>query len=163
MTVTTEINGTVVTRVIPVRMTLAEFLRDELRLTGTKVSCDLQVCGACSVLVDDRPVSSCTALAADIDGRRVTTVEGLSEAGELHPLQEAFVDAFALQCGFCTPGFLVMASALLARNPEPTEDDVKDYLDGNICRCTGYRPIVDAVLAAAAEMRRRRTQEAANA
>jgi aerobic-type carbon monoxide dehydrogenase small subunit (CoxS/CutS family) len=151
--VVTEVNGIVVRRTVENRQTLVGFLRDGLGLTGTKVSCDLQVCGVCSVLVDDQPVSSCTYLAADIDGRRVRTVEGLSGGERLSPLQQSFVDHFALQCGFCTPGFLMMATALLERNPDPTEEEVIDYLEGNICRCTGYRTIVDAVLEAAARMR----------
>jgi len=151
--VTAEVNGVEVTRSVSPRHTLAQFLRDDLGLTGTKVSCELQVCGACSVLVDGAPVSACTYLAADIDGRTVETVEGLAAGGELHPLQRSFVDNFALQCGFCTPGFLMMAKSLLDRNPDPTEAEVREYLDGNICRCTGYRPIVEAVLEAAREMR----------
>lgn len=152
--VVSEVNGVSVRRTVENRHMLAAFLRDELGLTGTKVSCDLQVCGVCSVLVDDRPVSACTYLAADINGRRVRTVEGLSEGERLSVLQQSFVDNFALQCGFCTPGFLVMAAALLERNPDPTEQEVLEYLEGNICRCTGYRTIVDAVLDAAARMRR---------
>jgi aerobic-type carbon monoxide dehydrogenase small subunit (CoxS/CutS family) len=151
--VTAEINGIEITRSVSPRHTLAQFLRDDLGLTGTKVSCELQVCGACSVLVDGAPVSACTYLAADIDGRTVQTVEGLATGGELHPLQRSFVDNFALQCGFCTPGFLMMAKSLLDRNPDPTEEEVREYLDGNICRCTGYRPIVEAVLEAARDMR----------
>jgi aerobic-type carbon monoxide dehydrogenase small subunit (CoxS/CutS family) len=151
--VVTEVNGVAVRRTVENRQTLAAFLRDGLGLTGTKVSCDLQVCGACSVLVDNQPVSACTYLAADIDGRRVYTVEGLSEGERLSDLQQSFVDNFALQCGFCTPGFLIMATALLERNPDPTEEEVIEYLEGNICRCTGYRTIVNAVLDAAARMR----------
>jgi aerobic-type carbon monoxide dehydrogenase small subunit (CoxS/CutS family) len=152
--VTVEINGVSVTDAVLTRITLAQFLRDNRGLTGTKVSCEMQVCGACSVLVDGEPVSACTYLAADVDGRRVETVEGLATHGKLHPLQQSFVDNFALQCGFCTPGFLMMAKALLDRNPDPTEEDVKEFLDGNICRCTGYEPIVGAVLDAARRIRR---------
>jgi aerobic-type carbon monoxide dehydrogenase small subunit (CoxS/CutS family) len=151
--ITARVNGVQVSRAVPSRTMLSSFLRDDLALTGTKVSCDLQVCGACSVLVDGRPVSSCTYLAADIDGREVQTVEGLADGAELHPLQAAFVDNFALQCGFCTPGFLMMAKSLLDRNDDPTEEEVKDYLEGNLCRCTGYEPIVHAVLDAARRMR----------
>lgn len=143
------INASRVTADVAPRMTLAEFLRDELGLYGTKVSCELQVCGVCTVLIDDLPVSACTFLAADIDGRRVTTIEGLAESGRLHPVQQAFVDEFAMQCGFCTPGFVMMAVALLQERRDPTREEVEQYLDGNICRCTGYRPIVDAVLRAA--------------
>ena len=153
ITITARVNGVELTRSVSTRSTLAQFLRNDLGLTGTKVSCELQVCGVCSVLVDGAPVSACTYLAADIDGRDVETVEGLSEGNTLHPLQESFVDNFALQCGFCTPGFLMMSKSLLARNPNPTEEEVLEHLDGNICRCTGYRTIVEAVLAAAARMR----------
>jgi aerobic-type carbon monoxide dehydrogenase small subunit (CoxS/CutS family) len=147
--VTATINGVHVTRHIANRTMLVDFLRMDLGLTGTKASCELQVCGACSVLVDGKPVSSCTYLAADIDGRSVETVEGLATDGVLHPLQQCFVDAFALQCGFCTPGYLMMAKALLDQTPHPTAEQVERQLDGNICRCTGYRPILQAVLAAA--------------
>ena len=148
--ITVTVNGSRASRVLPVRMTLAQLLRDELGLTGTKVSCDLQACGACSVLVDGEPVSSCTFLAADADGRQVQTVEGLAGPGGLSDLQDAFMDNFALQCGFCTPGFLMMATALLAENPDPSRDEVAEYLEGNICRCTGYQPIIEAVLEVAA-------------
>jgi aerobic-type carbon monoxide dehydrogenase small subunit (CoxS/CutS family) len=151
--IATTVNGAAYSGWVPNRRTLAQFLRDDLGLTGTKVSCELQVCGVCTVLVDGEPVSSCTYLAADVDGRRVETVEGLASGDHLHPLQRAFVENFALQCGFCTPGFLMMAKALLERNPDPSEEEIRDYLDGNICRCTGYRPIVAAVRAAAEEMR----------
>jgi len=131
------------------RETLADVLRDRLGLTGTKVSCDAQVCGACTVLVDGRTVSACTFLAVDADGGAVRTVEGLARDGVLTPLQQAFIDEAAFQCGFCTPGMLMAATALLEENPHPTEDEVKEGLDGNLCRCTGYAPIVAAVLRAA--------------
>jgi aerobic-type carbon monoxide dehydrogenase small subunit (CoxS/CutS family) len=149
VTVHADVNGVAVSEAVETRLTLAQFLRERLGLTGTKLSCEMQVCGVCSVLVDGEPVSACTYLAADVDGRRVETVEGLARAGALDPLQQSFVENFALQCGFCTPGFLMMATALLRRNPDPTEEDVKEYLDGNICRCTGYASIVEAVLDAA--------------
>jgi carbon-monoxide dehydrogenase small subunit len=131
--------------------TLADVLRTRLALTGTKVSCDAQVCGTCTVLLDGRAVSSCTLLAADADGRSVASVEGLADphAGTLSRLQRAFIDHAAFQCGYCTPGFLMSATALLAENPHPTRQQVIDYLEGNICRCTGYQAIVDAVLDAA--------------
>lgn len=131
--------------------TLAEVLRDRLALTAVKVSCDAQVCGTCTVLVDGRPVSSCTLLAADADGRQVTSVEGLAdpESGALSRVQQAFVERAAFQCGYCTPGFLLSATALLSEIPHPTREQVVDYLDGNICRCTGYEAIIDAVLDAA--------------
>jgi aerobic-type carbon monoxide dehydrogenase small subunit (CoxS/CutS family) len=134
-------------------MILAEFLRDQLGLTGTKVSCELQVCGSCTVLVDGKPISSCTYLAADIDQREVTTIEGVATGESLHPIQQAFVDNNALQCGFCTPGFVMATLALLAEKPDPSEDEVAHYLEGNICRCTGYRPIIRAVIDAADRMR----------
>jgi aerobic-type carbon monoxide dehydrogenase small subunit (CoxS/CutS family) len=131
------------------RETLAEVVRDRLALTGTKVSCDAQVCGACTVLVDGLPVSGCTYLAVDADGRSVLTVEGLADGSRLSPLQQAFIDHAAFQCGFCTPGMLMAATALLAENPDPSRDEVVEALEGNICRCTGYDSIVDAVLDAA--------------
>lgn len=148
-TISSVVNGHRVTREVEPRRMLSDFLREDLGLTGTKVSCGLQVCGVCTVLVDGAPVSSCTYLAVDVDGRAVETIEGLSDGERLHPLQEAFVEHFALQCGFCTPGFLMMAKSLLDENPDPTAEEVTDYLEGNICRCTGYRPIIAAVLDAA--------------
>lgn len=152
--ITTTVNSVQVTRTVPNRQTLAQFLRDDLGLTGTKISCELQVCGVCSVLVDDQPVSACTYLAADVDRRTVRTVEGIGNAEGQHAVQEAFAEHFALQCGFCTPGFIVMSVALLEQNPDPTTDEVVEFLDGNICRCTGYEPIVHAVLDAAQRLRK---------
>ena len=131
------------------RETLAEVLREQLSLTGTKVSCDAQVCGACTVLVDGLAMSACTYLAVDADGKAVRTVEGLAAGGRLTPLQQAFIDCAAFQCGFCTPGMLMAATALLEENPNPTAAEVEEGLDGNLCRCTGYAPIVEAVLKAA--------------
>jgi carbon-monoxide dehydrogenase small subunit len=132
------------------RETLADVLRDRLGLTGLKISCDAQVCGACTVLVEGLPVSGCTFLAADADARHVRTVEGLAVDGVLSPLQRAFIDHAAFQCGFCTPGMLMAATALLEDTPNPARDEVVHGLEGNLCRCTGYAPIVEAVLAAAA-------------
>lgn len=149
MPIRTIVNGRVVETRVPTRMMLAPFLRDRLGLTGTKISCGMQVCGACTVLVDGRPVSSCTYLACDIDGADVLTIEGLARDGELTPVQQAFVDCSALQCGFCTPGFVMMMTALLQRNPHPTEEEAGHYLEGNLCRCTGYEPIMAAVMQAA--------------
>ncbi|HSG78087.1 MAG TPA: (2Fe-2S)-binding protein [Acidimicrobiia bacterium] len=149
------INGIHVERTIPVRLTLAEFLRDTLGMTGTKVSCELQVCGVCTVLVDGGPVSACAYLAVDIDGRELTTIEGLADHDALHPLQEAFAAEFALQCGYCTPGFIMCAVPFVEEHPDPTDDEVIEYLDGNICRCTGYRSIVAAVQRAAREIAER--------
>jgi carbon-monoxide dehydrogenase small subunit len=131
--------------------TLAEVLRNTLNLNGTKVSCDVQVCGACTVLVDDVPVSACTYLAYEARGKEVTTIEGLQKPdGTLHPLQQAFIDEFAFQCGYCTPGMIMSAKALLDENPQPTRDEIIHHMDGNICRCTGYVPIVAAIERAAA-------------
>ena len=135
------------------RQTLLEALRDELDLTGTKEGCATGDCGACSVILDGRVVCSCLVLACEADGRTVTTVEGLADGGRLHPLQQRFLEHAALQCGVCTPGFLVAAKALLDRNPNPAEHEVRLGLSGNLCRCTGYDKIVRAVLDAAAEMR----------
>ena len=151
------VNGREVFLNVPVRMTLAEMLRDRLGLCGTKLSCEMQVCGVCTVLVDDRPVSSCTFLAADADGGRVLTIEGLANGEDLHPIQQAFVDRFALQCGFCTPGFIMMAKSLLEHSPDPGRDEIVEHFDGNLCRCTGYAPIIEAVLDAAGRLRASRS------
>jgi aerobic-type carbon monoxide dehydrogenase small subunit (CoxS/CutS family) len=124
---------------------LIDFLRDDLALKGTKRSCDVQVCGACTVLVDGLPVSSCTSLAADIDGKSVVTIEGVVQHGELSRVQHAFVDHAAIQCGFCTPGMVLATTALLESHPHPTEQEIRHYLRGNICRCTGYIKILKAV------------------
>ncbi len=129
-------------------LTLSDLVRS-LGLLGTKVSCDMQVCGACTVLLDGRPVSSCTTLAVEADGRSVDTVEGLSDGRTLHPLQTSFIARAAFQCGFCTPGMLMSAKALLDETPSPDAETVKRWMDGNICRCTGYETIVEAVLDAA--------------
>lgn len=131
------------------RTTLADFLREQLRLTGTHLGCEHGVCGACTVLVDGIAVRSCLMLAIQADGHEVTTVEGLADGDNLHPIQEAFWDSHSFQCGFCTPGFVMTTVALLQENPSPTEAEVRDYLSGNICRCTGYQSIVDGVLLAA--------------
>ena len=129
--------------------TLAEVLRNRCQLTGVKISCEVQVCGSCTTLVDGLPVSACTFLAYEARGRRVTTIEGLSDGERLHPMQRAFIDEFAFQCGFCTPGMILAATALLAENPNPTDAEIVSYMDGNLCRCTGYRPIVQAIHRAA--------------
>lgn len=128
------------------RMTLLDVLRDNLGLTGTKKACDLGNCGSCTVLLDSKPVVSCLLLAVDAQGKDILTIEGLAKNGQLHPLQQAFIDYTALQCGFCTPGMLLSAKALLDSNPEPTEDEVKEAISGNLCRCTGYGNIVEAIL-----------------
>lgn len=152
-TITLELNGVSETAEVEVGTTLLRFLRDGLDLTGTKEGCNEGECGSCMVLLDGRPVNSCLVLAVEADGAKVTTVEGLSKDDVLHPLQKAFLVHAAVQCGFCTPGMIVSAAALLREVPDPTEDDVRKALAGNLCRCTGYRQIVDAVRAAAAEMR----------
>lgn len=153
MEVKSTVNGDAVRHRVPTRMTLAELLRDRVGLTGTKVSCAMQVCGACTVLVDTRPVSSCSYLAVDVDGREVRTVEGLADGERLHPVQQAFVDCSAMQCGFCTPGFVLAVTALLEEHPDPTDEQIVHNLEGNLCRCTGYLPIVHAVRRAAELMR----------
>jgi carbon-monoxide dehydrogenase small subunit len=133
--------------------TLLDALRDKLMLTGTKEGCATGDCGACSVMVDGRLVCSCLVLAAEVDGAKVETIEGMAKGGELHPLQEKFLEMNGLQCGICTPGILVAAKALLERNPDPDETEIRYWLAGNLCRCTGYDKIIRSVMAAAAEMR----------
>ncbi len=134
-------------------ITLAELLREKLDLTGTKCACGVSECGSCTVLVDGRPTYSCSTLAIACRNKKIVTIEGLAKDGELHPLQRAFVDAGAIQCGFCTPGMIMMAKALLDENPNPSRAAVKEGLGGNLCRCTGYVKIVDAVMSAAQMMR----------
>ncbi|MCC7082158.1 MAG: (2Fe-2S)-binding protein [Burkholderiales bacterium] len=148
------INGNPVEYLCDAQQTLLEVLRDELNLTGTKEGCATGDCGACSVTIDGRLVCSCLTLGAEIDGKAVQTIEGMATGTELHPLQTKFLELAALQCGICTPGMLVAAKALLERNPDPTEDEVRYWLAGNLCRCTGYNKIIEAVLAAAGEMRK---------
>jgi len=127
--------------------TLSEVLREELELTGTKESCGKGDCGACTVLIDGKPVLSCLTLAIEVQGKDILTIEGLAKGGELHPIQQAFVDHGAIQCGFCTPGMIMSAKALLDRNPTPTEDEIREGISGNLCRCTGYLKIVEAIQA----------------
>ena len=148
------VNGEARALTVPAHALLLDVLRDRLGLKGAKRSCDVQVCGACTVLVDGAPVSACTYLAVEADGREVLTVEGLGSEAALDPLQQAFVDHGAVQCGFCTPGMLMAATALLAEDPAPTRAAVIEHLRGNLCRCTGYGKIVDAVLAGARAGRR---------
>ncbi len=144
-TITVTVNGAQEHLVVPSNMTLLQMLREELALTGTKNGCEAGECGACTVLVDGEPTNSCMMLAVEVNGREVTTVEGLARDGQLSPLQQAFVDLNAVQCGFCTPGMLISAHALLQRNPHPTEREIKEAILGNLCRCTGYVRIVQAV------------------
>ncbi len=151
--VTITINGETRSAEVEPRLLLAHLIRYGFRLTGTHTGCDTSNCGACTVLVDGDAVKSCTMLAVQADGHRVTTVEGLATASELHPIQEGFKDEHGLQCGFCTPGMMMASKALLDRNPDPTEDEVRWALSGNLCRCTGYQNIVKSVLWAAAKLR----------
>ncbi len=132
---------------------LLDMVRDRLGLTGAKRSCDVQVCGACTLLVDGRPVSACTTLAFEVRGRSVMTIEGLADDGKLHPLQQAFIEHGGFQCGFCTPGMLLASKALLDENPNPTEAELKHFMHGNICRCTGYKKIIESIMAAAKALR----------
>jgi aerobic carbon-monoxide dehydrogenase small subunit len=143
--VSVTVNGTTYSRQVEPRDLLVYFLREDLGLTGTHVGCDTSQCGACTVLVDGRPVKSCTMFAVQADGRNLTTVEGLATDGTLTPLQEAFWNEHGLQCGFCTPGFLMTATALLNSNPKPSEAEIRKGLEGNLCRCTGYANIIRAV------------------
>ena len=149
MEVSVTVNGTTRSADVEPRTLLAHSLRDELGLTGTNIGCDTSSCGACTVLVDGRSAKSCTLLAAQVDGAEVTTIEGLAGADGLHPMQQAFHECHALQCGYCTPGMIMAAVSLLDEVPNPTEADVREGLEGNLCRCTGYHNIVKAVLSAA--------------
>jgi aerobic carbon-monoxide dehydrogenase small subunit len=151
--VTATVNGDAVEYLCEPEQTLLDVLRDELDLTGSKEGCASGDCGACSVLLDGRLVCACLVLGAEVQGRSVETIEGMADGAKLHPLQQKFLDHAALQCGVCTPGFLVAAKALLERNPDPSETEVRYWLAGNLCRCTGYDKIVRAVLDTAAEMR----------
>jgi carbon-monoxide dehydrogenase small subunit len=147
-TISVEVNGEQIEMDVEARRLLVHFLRDDLGLTGTHVGCDTGNCGACTVHYDGEPVKSCMLLAVQADGARIATIESLAADGELTPLQQAFNEHHALQCGYCTPGMLMSATALLERNPRPTEEDVRVAIQGNICRCTGYVNIVEAVVAA---------------
>ena len=150
--VTMTVNGTPRTAEVENRTLLVDFLREGLRLTGTHVGCDTSQCGSCVVHLNGSSVKSCTCLAMDADGATVTTIEGLADGADLHPMQEAFRECHGLQCGFCTPGMVMSAIDLVNQNPNPSEDDVRHWLDGNLCRCTGYHNIVKAVLAGARAM-----------
>ena len=152
-TVSMTVNGKAVSGEVEGRTLLVDFLREQLRLTGTHVGCDTSQCGACVVHIDGRPVKSCTTLALQAEGADVTTIEGLATNGDLHPMQEAFRQHHALQCGFCTPGMVMSAVDLVNQNPDPSETEIREWLEGNICRCTGYHNIVKAIKAAADEMR----------
>jgi carbon-monoxide dehydrogenase small subunit len=151
--ITLEVNGALESEDVEVGTTLLRFLRDQLDLTGAKEGCNEGECGSCMVLLDGRPVNSCLVLAVEADGAKVTTIEGLSRDGRLHRVQEAFLAHTSIQCGFCTPGMVVTAVALLAANPDPSEEEIRKALAGNLCRCTGYKQIVDAVRGAAEVLR----------
>jgi len=154
--ISVTVNGTSHRTEVEARLLLVHYLREQLRLTGTHIGCDTTHCGACTVLLDGKPVKSCTLFAVQSDGRSVTTVEGLELGGELHAVQKAFKEEHALQCGFCTPGMMMSAVALLDRNPTPSELEIRQAIAGNLCRCTGYVNIVKAIQHAAAEMREAR-------
>jgi carbon-monoxide dehydrogenase small subunit len=150
MEITVTINGTERTSDVEPRLLLVHFIRDVAALTGTHIGCDSTSCGACTVLLDGTPIKSCTMFAVQADGREITTVEGLMSDGQLHPIQAAFKEEHGLQCGFCTPGMMLVGKALLDRNPRPTEDEIRWEISGNICRCTGYMNIVKAIQTAGA-------------
>jgi len=153
MRIAVTVNGRAYERDVEPRLLLSDFLRHELGLTGTHVGCEHGVCGACTILFDGEPVRSCIMLAVQADGHALATVEGLAPAGGLHPLQEAFWECHGLQCGFCTPGFLMTLVPFLEANPDPSEEEIRQALSGNLCRCTGYQHIVDAVKLAAERRR----------
>ena len=146
------VNGKKITKEISDHTVLSSFLRETLNLTGTHIGCDTSQCGACVVHVDGKSIKSCTAFAADVDGSKITTIEGLAQNGKMHPMQEAFKKHHGLQCGFCTPGMVMSAIDLLKNNKKPTDQEIRDWLEGNICRCTGYQNIVAAVKEAASKM-----------
>ncbi len=151
--VTLSINGVGYDLEVPVTETLIDLLRERLQMTGTKKGCDTGDCGACTVLMDGRPVNACLVLAVEAEGHEILTIEGLKGKEGLHPIQKAFVEQGGIQCGYCTPGMILTAKALLDKNPNPTEEEVKEAIVGNLCRCTGYVKIVRSILAAAKEMR----------
>ncbi|HTJ75833.1 MAG TPA: (2Fe-2S)-binding protein [Acidimicrobiales bacterium] len=151
--ITVTVNGSARTAEVEPRMLLVHFIREVLGLRGAHVGCDTTSCGVCTVLLDGLPVKSCTMFAVQVDGRSITTVEGMASNGQLHPVQAAFHSEHGLQCGFCTPGMMLVASALLEENPDPTEEEVRWAISGNLCRCTGYQNIVKAVQAAARTMK----------
>jgi carbon-monoxide dehydrogenase small subunit len=155
--ITVTVNGQPRTAEVEPRLLLVHFLRGQLGLTGTHVGCDTTSCGACTVLLDGLPIKSCTFFAVQADGREVTTVEGLASNGQLHPIQQGFREEHGLQCGFCTPGMMLVSKALLEENPDPTDEQIRWAISGNVCRCTGYQNIVKAVQWAAEQMQGERT------
>ena len=153
MQIKVKVNGKEYTNEVVPMMSLATYLREVLRLTGTHIGCDTSSCGSCTITVDGKAVKSCTVLAVQADGSDITTIEGLAQNGEMHPLQSAFKENHGLQCGFCTPGMIMMATDLLQESPNPTEDEIRHGLDGNYCRCTGYHNIVKSIQYAAESMK----------
>ena len=151
-TVNIEINGLNITREVDSRMLLIHFLREELQMTGTHIGCDTSSCGACTVLMDGRSIKSCTLFTIQANGKSLTTIEGLENGGKLHPLQEGFHEEHGLQCGFCTPGMIMRAVEILEKNPNPTEEEIRWGISGNLCRCTGYVKIIESVQSAAEEI-----------
>lgn len=147
--ITLNVNNREYDLVVPVNLTLTQVLRENLKLTGTKQGCSVGDCGACTVLMDGEPVNSCLVLAVEAEGRRIQTIEGLAEEGELHPVQEAFVEKGGIQCGFCSPGMILTAKALLDKTPNPGEMEIREAISGNLCRCTGYQKIVESIQEAA--------------
>ncbi|HNP85504.1 MAG TPA: (2Fe-2S)-binding protein [Kouleothrix sp.] len=152
-TISVTVNGEPRSAEVDSRLLLVHFIREQLELTGTHIGCDTTSCGACTVQLDGMPVKSCTVFAVQADGRAVDTIEGVAQGGTLHPLQEGFWEQHGLQCGFCTPGMIMTAKALLAHNPNPSEDEIRHAISGNLCRCTGYVKIVEAIQYAAAKLR----------
>jgi len=152
LNITVKVNGKDHTAAVEPRLLLVHFIREVLALTGTHIGCDTTSCGACTILLDGRPVKSCTMFAVQVDGRELSTIEGVAQNGALHPLQEGFKEKHGLQCGFCTPGMIMSTYALLQKNPQPTEQDIRWGISGNLCRCTGYQNIVKAVQYAAEKL-----------
>ena len=153
-TVSIDINGTIVTKEVDSRMLLVHFIREELQMTGTHIGCDTSSCGACTILINGRSVKSCTLYTVQANGKSVKTIEGMEEGGALHPLQEGFHEEHGLQCGFCTPGMIMRAAELLEKNPNPSEEEIRWGISGNLCRCTGYVNIVKAIQYAAEKMQK---------
>ena len=155
VTINTKINGQAVSARADASTSLLEFLRDTLEMKGSKLCCNTGECGACTVIYNGKPINSCVTMAADADGANIVTVEGLANGEQLHPVQQAFIDTGAVQCGYCTPGFIISVKALLDRTPKPTAQDIEEAVSGNICRCTGYNKIVDAIQLAAERIQAR--------
>jgi carbon-monoxide dehydrogenase small subunit len=158
-TITVTINGESRSAEVDARLLLVHFIREDMALTGTHIGCDTSSCGACTVIVDGKAIKSCTMFAVQADGASVETIEGVAEPGGLHPLQQGFWEQHGLQCGYCTPGMIMSAKALLARNPSPSEDEIRHGISGNLCRCTGYVKIVEAIQFAAEKLRERQAEE----